>query len=148
MSFWRKKEKGKDHDSSNGDAKPAKPKKVKANDIWAACAAGSVESLEKVIAKKGGTAQINAPDDEGRSPIHIAAGAGHVPVVEVLLSHGAHCNMIENTEQRWNVLHWAVQSRNFAMMKLVASQANLKRTPYARIILRQEEVSNSAKSTN
>lgn len=110
------------------DPKPPKPKKIKIHDIWEACEYGSVEAMEKLLKKKNGAAQIHQPNQDGRWPIHIATGAGHVPVVQLLLEHGAQCNLIENTEQRWNVLQWAVNSRNFAMMKLIAEQSTLKRT--------------------
>lgn len=125
---WKDKAKDKEKDPISTDPKAAKPKKVKAHDIWEAAAIGNLEAMDKVMKKKGGLASINAPNDEGLSPIHIAAEHGHVALVEYLLENGAHCNMIENTEERWNVLHRAVHSRNFAMMKLVASQPSLKRT--------------------
>lgn len=128
MSLFKKKDKSKDKESALPDLKPAKAKKVKIHDIWDACAHGTLEGLEKVLKKKNGMSQINQPNEEGRWPIHIATGGGHVDLVEMLLANGAQCNMIENTEARWNVLHWAVNSRNFQMMKLIASQPTLKRT--------------------
>lgn len=129
MSLFRRKDKSKDKDSGLPDLKPPKTKKAKINDIWAACEQGSLEALEKILKKKNGIAQVNQAAEDGRWPIHIAAGGGHVELVELLLANGAQCNMIENTEARWNVLHHAVNSRNFQMMKLIASQPNLKRTP-------------------
>lgn len=128
MSFWKKKDKPKDKDEPKTDVKVSKVKKPKVRDIWEACEQGSVEGLERLIKKKNGVAQINQPNEEGRWPIHVAVGAGNVPFVEVLLANGAQCNMIESTEARWNVLHWAVASRSFEMMKLIVSQPGLKRT--------------------
>lgn len=130
--MFKPKNKVKEKEGTSTDTKPSKPKKVKIHDVWEACEHGSVEAMEKLLKKKNGGAQINQPDQEGRWPIHIAAGAGHVALVQLLLDNGAQCNMIENTEQRWNVLQWAVNSRNFAMMKLIAEQPTLKRTSLTR----------------
>jgi ankyrin repeat protein len=127
MSIFKKKDKPKDKDGSNGELKTSKSKKHKAKDIWQACEMGYLESLDKMLKKKNGMAMLNMPNEEGHAPIHIAAGAGHIAIVEALLAAGAHCNMIEGAEPRWNVLHWAVSSRNFAMMKLILSQPSIKR---------------------
>lgn len=128
MSLWKKKDKSKDKESSKSDAKPPKPKKSKVNTIWAACEQGDVEVFDKMMKKKNGISLVNSPNEEGRYPIHIASGSGQVTLVQRLLECGAQCNMIENTEDRWNVLQWAVKSHNFQMMKLIASQPSLKRT--------------------
>jgi len=134
MSFFKKKEKAKDKDDSKTDVKPLKTKKPKVHDIWEACEQGSLEGFEKIIKKKNGAAQLNQPNEEGRWPIHIAVGAGHVALAEALLANGAQCNMIESTEARWNVLHWAVASRSFEMMKLIVTQPGLKRMYSQQII--------------
>lgn len=134
MSLFKKKDKVKEKEGPSAEFKASKPKKVKIHDVWEACQYGSIEAMEKLLKKKSGGAQINQPNQDGRWPIHIAAGAGHVDIVQLLLDNGAQCNMIENTEQRWNVLQWAVNSRNFTMMKLIAEQASLKRTPLSRFL--------------
>lgn len=130
--MFKPKNKVKEKDGTSTDTKPSKPKKVKIHDIWEACEHGSAEAMEKLLKKKNGSAQISLVNQDGRSPIHIAASAGHVALVQLLLDNGAQCNMIENTEQRWNVLQHAVNSRNFAMMKLIAEQPTLKRTSSTR----------------
>jgi ankyrin repeat protein len=56
------------------------------------------------LAEAGAT--INARDQEGRTPLHLAAGRGLAPVVAALLRHGARVDAA-TTPGGWMALHWA-----------------------------------------
>lgn len=56
-----------------------------------ACARGEVEVVAELLRKRKGRAfaSPNIRDGDGFSPLHVAAAAGHVTVVKLLLDKGA-----------------------------------------------------------
>lgn len=98
-------------------------KKKKKDDIWLACETGNMEAIEIYLRKKK---NINVPNQKGRYPIHIAASKGFAHICERLLRAGADCNVIEDGEPKWNVLHFAIHSKNPETVYLFASLPDLR----------------------
>lgn len=99
-------------------------KKNKKEDIWYACEVGNMELLDQILKKKKNN--LNVPNSKGRYPIHIAASKGYVDICEKLLKAGADCNVIEENEPRWNVLHFAIHSKDLETVYLFANLPELK----------------------
>lgn len=55
---------------------------------------GNVTAIKELL---DGSAIVNVSDYDGRTALHLAASEGHVPVVELLLAHGADVNPVD----RW-----------------------------------------------
>lgn len=55
-------------------------------------------------------ADVNAPTEEGASPLHVAAAGGHAPIVHELLSANGSVNL--KTMRGWTALHAAAQAGN------------------------------------
>lgn len=98
-------------------------KKKKRDDIWQACENGNIEAIDHWIRKKK---NLNVPNSKGRYPIHIAASKGNVEICEKLLKAGADCNVIEEVEPKWNVLHFAIHSKSLETVYLFASLPELR----------------------
>lgn len=61
--------------------------------LCSAASLGDVEALERMLAAG---ADLDAPDYEGRTPLHLAAGGGHLASVRWLLGHGARTNLVDH----------------------------------------------------
>ena len=77
--------------------------------LGTAAQCGSVE-LAAIMIENG--AKVNAVDDQGNTPLHIAVQEGHVGVVKVLLDKGAEVDAKEKGKYAdgWTPLMWAVSS--------------------------------------
>ncbi|KAF8543102.1 DIL domain-containing protein [Trichophaea hybrida] len=79
---------------------------------------GEEERVRKLL--KGGASKIidvNAPDEEGTSPLIYASCFGHEEVVEALLEAGA--NIDQQDKNHWSSLMWAMTNRHKGIAKLL-----------------------------
>ena len=90
-----------------GESQPPEPPTTKAPDIsiWEAAATGNIEAVKQHLA--AGT-DVNAKDDNGFPPLHLAADRGHTEVVELLITKGAEVNA--QSDGGNTPLDWAVDS--------------------------------------
>jgi len=70
-------------------------------------------------------AQVNIRDSTGRSPLHYASELGQDDALEMLLSHGADPNLVDN-ETKKTALHVAIENGQFNSVQLLRS---LSKTP-------------------
>lgn len=89
-------------DNTNSDtAKPGGPETV--NSLHDACFNGAKEMVEKEL-KRG--ADVNKPDEGGRTPLMLAAYNGHTAIVRSLLQQGAKVN-VQDAEGRTALMYAA-----------------------------------------
>jgi hypothetical protein len=100
--------------------------------VWEAASKGNVEQVKQYLAAGGDIeARFHLPGvpGSGGTPLHIAAAAGRVEVIEFLLEHGADVNAVAQDTNRGAPLHWAVFSKQLRSVKiLVAAGADITAT--------------------
>jgi ankyrin repeat protein len=72
-------------------------------------------------------ADANAPDSDGQTPLHAAAGKDHFEVVAVLLANGANPN--PKNDHGWTPLHIAAAKGHLRVVKLLIMTGADKQTP-------------------
>ncbi|EJD55375.1 ankyrin [Auricularia subglabra TFB-10046 SS5] len=72
--------------SPNGDSAAADN-----NTLHSCIQAGDIEQVKALLASPG--VQVNATDEFGFTPLHLAADRGHEPIVALLLERGADANI-------------------------------------------------------
>jgi ankyrin repeat protein len=90
----------------------------------AATMSGNKDVVECLLANK---ADVNAKDNVGRTPLHVAAWRGAVDVAETLLAHGAEINAKDNKGQ--TPLHLAAEMDHEQVAELLLAnkaEANAK----------------------
>lgn len=113
--------------------------------IFVACETGNLELLDSLLASKHRKTLLTTPNSLGRYPIHIAALAGQLQVLERLVKAGYDCwrlagnvkinfsqllssadiNQLENRVSKWSVLHHAAHGKNKEVFYYAASRDNL-----------------------
>jgi ankyrin repeat protein len=92
---------------------PPSPAEVAAyGGLHAAAAQGNLEELQRLV-RSG--ADINASDANGRTPLHVAAFAGHRPVAQGLLAAKADAGRLDR--QRYDAVTIAAVRDDAAMVK-------------------------------
>ena len=94
-----------------------------ANEIHDAAKAGDLAKVQALIAAD--PASVNSRDENERTPLHSAVGAGHLEVAEFLLQHGADVNAVDYSKS--SPLHLAANSGSADVVALlVRNGANLE----------------------
>jgi ankyrin repeat protein len=83
--------------------------------IHAAAMDGDLNAVRALIA--GDSTLVNARDEAGNTPLHLAAWRGRQNVAEYLLSHGAHVNATNSGGE--TPLHWAVLRNDHDLVALL-----------------------------
>ncbi|APW40482.1 hypothetical protein RD110_05275 [Rhodoferax koreense] len=92
--------------------------------LHAAAQRGDLAKTEKLIAQK---ADLNARDEQGRTPLHVATFARQVPVIRALAQAGADLSLLEN--DRYDaVTIAAVADDKATLAALLAAGASAKLT--------------------
>jgi ankyrin repeat protein len=87
-------------------------------DIHQAAKSGEFEKVKASIEEDHGL--VNAKDDRGRTPLHLAAESGHIEIVEFLISSGAEINVADvnsNTPLHYTATAGKVEAAEFLLAK-------------------------------
>lgn len=85
--------------------------------FFEACASGKADTLRSMLEKDPRLIQAAAPPpNEGFTGLHIAARAGRLKAVKILLKYGAGPNTREPGDNTYP-LHWAAANRNLPVMR-------------------------------
>ena len=92
--------------------------------LHSAAMLGRTDILTQLLAKDGLTDRaLNALDEGGMAPVHLAAHGGHATAVEMLLGAGASVDAPDDTERQLTALHIAVVNGCSARTETDASAA-------------------------
>jgi ankyrin repeat protein len=93
-----------------------------ANNIFFASENGDVKGLQELL--KGDAAQANAYNDDGWTPLHLAAHYGQLDAAEVLLSYGADSSARSRNSLNNIPLHAAVAGNHPELVKLLVGDGS------------------------
>ncbi|KAG0632913.1 hypothetical protein HOY80DRAFT_1141792 [Tuber brumale] len=83
-----------------------------------AASSGDEARIRRILEGEGkGYVDVNAPDEEGTSPLIYASCFGHEDVVSALLDAGA--NVDQQDRHQWSALMWAMTNRHKGIAKLL-----------------------------
>ncbi|KAH0568065.1 transient receptor potential channel pyrexia-like [Cotesia glomerata] len=109
--------------------------------LLVACWLGQIE-IVKALLQRG--TNISIRDGHGRTPLHLAACAGHVKIIEILLKHGANPNDWDFNKE-YTALHCAAAIGNLSSVKcLIKSGGNVDAGLPGRTPLHYAVMSNAA----
>ncbi|XP_071086322.1 ankyrin-3-like, partial [Haliotis cracherodii] len=91
------------------------------NILHQACSGGDVEIVKRILALE--KVDINSRDQNGETPVMMAARDGHVQLVEVLVKKGADMSLVNNGGD--NILHQACKGGDIETVKEVLAQDKL-----------------------
>jgi ankyrin repeat protein len=98
-------------------------KKSEVPDVMVAAVAGDSARLTELL--KQNADAVKQRNQEGMTPLHVAAREGHLDAVKVLLATGADMKAVDDPKGKyrypngWTPLHYAVLSGNTAIAKLL-----------------------------
>lgn len=76
-----------------------------------------IDSEETVSVLLAHVADVKAQDNEGRTPLHLAAALGYTSIGRLLLMHGAAATVSMADRHGLTALHLAVQNGHVPMVK-------------------------------
>jgi ankyrin repeat protein len=79
---------------------------------------GNYEAVASLLKKKPHL--VNAEDESGHTPIHLAALHGYYDIAELLVQNGADLN--KQDASGWTALHFAASGRNEKLLKFFLDQ--------------------------
>lgn len=83
---------------------------------------GSIHTAQEALASG---ADVHAREINGASTLYLACTHGHIPVAELLISHGADVNQTFG-KRKQTLLHWAAENNAFGVASfLLTSGANV-----------------------
>lgn len=85
-------------------------------DLLEAAREGDLHKAKELLAEGIG---VNVSDNEGNTPLHLAAGSGHVSVVRLLIAQGADVNA--RNDQNWTPLHKAAREQHKEIFDMLAA---------------------------
>lgn len=91
------------------------------HNIHKAAQKGKIDVIKDLLKKKKHI--VNAQNESGHTPIHIAALHNHLDIVSLLIDHGSDLLIKDNSG--WSVLHFAASGRNEDIIKLLLDQPNI-----------------------
>lgn len=77
-----------------------------------------VAYVDAMLSEKGSVGHARESNDDGRTPVYVAAALGHTEVVKVLATIGADCNAREK-EHGFTPLHAAAEKGHIAIARLL-----------------------------
>ena len=97
------------------------PENTLIDDLLDAALTGDLAAAAAILTKH--PALVNCRDDRGITPIMLAAEAWHLPIVELLLSHGADLDLVDYDGE--DTLYKASRRfNNSAIMELLLQRGN------------------------
>ena len=88
--------------------------------IFQYCAQGDVTRLKKVLREHQHSIDINAPKNDGSTPMHLAIEGNHCPVVKILVSNfDGSLNTLVRNGQKHDCLDLAIIKKNKDIFRLI-----------------------------
>ena len=88
----------------------------------------SADKLVQLLVRKS-KAMLEEQDNYGRTPLHIAAAAGNIEVMRMLLASGCNRKALDN--EKYTALHWAASELSYIIHMLLNECCELK-MPHAK----------------
>lgn len=101
-----------------------------ASEVHDAARSGNIEKLERILAPTNGWfsqfnnylggESVNSSDDDGNTPMHLAAREGHESIVDLLVNKGADVNV--NNDNNYTPLHLAAIEGHESVVSLLVKK--------------------------
>ncbi|XP_076041878.1 uncharacterized protein LOC143025757 [Oratosquilla oratoria] len=101
---------------SNMDAEPASPPPT----FHSLASSGNLVEFEELLASKTEVDDLEAEDEQGKTPLHLAAEHGNAAIVQLLIKMG--CKVDFSDSHRMTPLHYAVQRGHADVAKLLLEE--------------------------
>lgn len=89
-----------------------------------AAATNRIDAMEFLVERYGDKLDLDSVDGEGRTAIHVAAGEGHVRVIQFCVSMGGNPNLVD--WKGWSPLHYAAWGGHVEAVECLLECSNVK----------------------
>nr|KYP71517.1 Ankyrin-2 [Cajanus cajan] len=89
-----------------------------------AAATNRIDAMEFLVERYGDELDLDSVDGEGRTAIHVAAGEGHVRVIQFCVSMGGNPNLVD--WKGWSPLHYAAWGGHVEAVECLLECSNVK----------------------